>query len=188
MANFNFTRGLTQWWWMPLITGLICVAIGVWCLCSPIASLETLALAFAFCIILAGILNFSFAFANIKRNSEWGWSLAIGVFEILIGIWLYCLPANVLLTTFIYTVGIYLIFVTINAICATCSLYSTSSDWTGWLLAFLLCTLIFAIIFIAGPIAGGVAVWLYIGISFISYGIFRIILACKLLRINKMMK
>lgn len=188
MANFNFTRGLTQWWWMPLITGLICVAIGIWCLCSPVASLETLAYAFAFCIIFAGVFNVTFAFGNTNRNTEWGWSLAIGIFEVLIGIWLYCLPEAALVTTFIYTVGIYIIFVAINAICATCSLHSTSSSWTGWLLAFLLCTLVFAIVFMAGPVAGGVAVWLYIGISFISYGIFRIILACKLRSINNMMK
>lgn len=55
-----------------------------------------------------------------------------------------------LIVTFIYTVGVYLIFVTINAICESCMLYTYSSGMTGWLLALLLVTLAFAVIFLAG--------------------------------------
>ncbi len=188
MNNFTFSRGLTRIWWAPLITGLISVAIGVWCLCSPVSSLSVLAYVFAACIIGAGVFNTMFAVANSKYNHEWGWSLALGLFEIIVGVWLFCLPQATLITTFIYTVGIYLVFVTVTAICATFTLHSASTDWTGWLLAFLLCTLVFAIIFMAGPVGGGIAVWLYIGISFISFGIYRMILAFKLRKINKYLK
>lgn len=184
MNNLTFTRGITRIWWIPMITGIISIAIGVWCFCSPESSLSVLAYVFAACVIGAGVLNTLFAIINSPHNHEWGLNLLLGLIEGGIGIWLFCLPQNVLITTFIYTVGIYLIFVTITAICATCSLYNTSSDWTGWLLALLLCTLVFAIIFIAGPIGGGIAVWLYIGISFITFGAYRIIFATKLSRIN----
>ncbi|HBY16053.1 MAG: DUF308 domain-containing protein [Muribaculaceae bacterium] len=184
MENFTFKGGITRYWWMPLITGLLSIAIGIWCLCSPDSSLPVLAYVFAGVVIAAGIVNLAFAIANTRIMPGWGWPLALGLIEIIIGIWLLTLPESMLIVTFIYTVGVYLIFVTINAICESCMLYTYSSGMTGWLLALLLVTLAFAVIFLAGPVVGGVAVWLYIGISFITFGCYRIALSAKLRRLS----
>ncbi|MDE5975188.1 MAG: DUF308 domain-containing protein [Muribaculaceae bacterium] len=184
MDNFTFRRGITRMWWMPFFTGLLSVVIGIWCLCSPEDSLMALAYAFSICILAAGLINSYFAIVNRNYNHEWGWNLALGLFEIIIGAWMFWLPEAQLVATFIYAVGIYLVFVCIMAICSTFTLHSTSTDWTGWLIALLLCTLVFAFVFLMGPVAGGIAVWLYIGISFITFGIYRMILALKLKRIN----
>lgn len=184
MAKFILKGGFTRYWWMPILTGIISIAIGIWCLFSPDSSLPVLAYAFAGLVIAAGIVNIAFSLANSQIMPGWGWSLALGLIEILIGIWLFTLPAEMLVITFIYTIGIYLIFVTINAICESCMLNSYSSGMTGWLLALLLVTLAFAVIFLAGPIVGGVAVWLYIGISFITFGCYRIALGAKLRTVN----
>lgn len=164
-----------------MITGLLSIAIGIWCLCSPDSSLPVLAYVFAGIVIAAGIVNVIFAGANSRIMPGWGWALALGLIEVICGIWLYTLPESMLIVTFIYTIGVYLIFVTINAICESCMLYTYSSGMTGWLLALLLVTLAFAVIFLAGPVVGGVAVWLYIGISFITFGCYRIALSAKLL-------
>ncbi len=137
---------------------LLSIAIGIWCLCSPDSSLPVLAYVFAGVVIAAGIVNLAFAIANTRIMPGWGWPLALGLIEIITGIWLLTLPESMLIVTFIYTVGVYLIFVTINAICESCMLYTYSSGMTGWLLALLLVTLAFAVIFLAGPVVGGVAV------------------------------
>lgn len=167
-----------------MITGLLSIAIGIWCLCSPDSSLPVLAYVFAGIVIAAGIVNVIFAGANSRIMPGWGWALALGLIEVICGIWLYTLPESMLIVTFIYTIGVYLIFVTINAICESCMLYTYSSGMTGWLLALLLVTLAFAVIFLAGPVVGGVAVWLYIGISFITFGCYRIALSTKLRKLN----
>lgn len=182
--NF-FNNAITRFWWFPLITGLLSVGVGVWCLLCPAQSLPVLAVVFAICIIAAGLLNIAFGIANTAPHSNWGWSLALGIFELIVGVWLFMIPEPALVSTFIFTVGIYLVVVTINAICETCVLSSYANDWTVWLLGFLLITLVFALVFLAGPVAGGIAVWLYIGISFITFGIYRLILAAKLRKINK---
>lgn len=184
MEKFIFKGGVTRLWWLPLVTGLLSIGIGIWCLCSPDSSLPVLAYVFAGLIIAAGVINIAFSIANTQVMPGWGWSLALGLIEIICGIWLYTLPADMLVVTFIYTIGIYLIFVTINAICESWMLYTYSSGWIGLLLAFLLITLAFAVIFLAGPVIGGVAVWLYIGISFISFGCYRMALAFKLRKLN----
>lgn len=185
MEKRIFSGALTRFWWIPLITGILSVAIGIWCLCSPSSSLPVLAYAFAVCFGLAGVLNIVFGIVNTAPHSNWGWSLALGLLEIIVAIWLFMIPEAQLVTVFIFTIGIYLIVVTINAICEACVLSSYANDWTAWMIAFLAATLIFAAIFLAGPIAGGIAVWLYIGISFITFGIYRMLLSAKLRKINR---
>lgn len=188
MKKRMFNGGLTRFWWIPLVTGVLSLAIGIWCLCSPVSSLPVLAYVFAGCICAAGVLNIIYGIINTAPHSNWGWSLALGLFEIIIGVWLFMMPQAVLVTTFIYTIGIYLVVVTINAICEACVLSTYANDWVVWMLGFLFATLIFAIIFLAGPIAGGIVVWLYIGISLITFGIYRIMLSAKLRKINRMIR
>lgn len=184
----NFFTEVTRLWWMPMLTGLIAIALGIWCLCSPTTSLPVFAYAFCICLCVAGFLNITFAFANMGRHYSWGWALAYGIIELLCGIWLLALPEAAMTTAFIYAIGLFILFIAINAICESVMIYNYASFWIGWLLALLIATIICALVFLAGPIAGGVAVWIYIGVSFICYGLYRIILSAKLLRLNKRLK
>ncbi|MDE7413806.1 MAG: DUF308 domain-containing protein [Muribaculaceae bacterium] len=184
----TFRGTLTKLWWFPLITGLLAIGLGIWCLCSPESSLTLLAYVFTAILLLAGCMNVGYGLVNTAPHSNWGWSLALGILEIIMAVWLYTLPPEVLMTAFIYGVGIYLIVVAINAICESFMLSSYSREWTALLVLFLLCTIIFAFIFLAGPIAGGIAVWLYIGISFITFGAYRMALAFKLKRLNRRLR
>ncbi|MDE6028401.1 MAG: DUF308 domain-containing protein [Muribaculaceae bacterium] len=180
----TFRRVSTKLWWFPLITGILSIGLGIWCLCSPDSSLTVLAYVFTAILLLAGCMNISYGIINTAPHSNWGWSLALGLIEVILAFWLYSLPAEVLMTAFVFGVGIYLIVVAINALCESFMLSSHSGEWTWLFVIFLLATLFFAFVFLAGPIAGGIAVWLYIGISFITFGCYRIGLAIKLNRIN----
>ena len=184
MEKRIFNGGLTRLWWIPLITGLLAIAVGIWCLCSPESSLPVLAYVFAAAFCATGVLNLAYGIVNTQPHSSWGWSLALGLIEIICGIWLFMMPEAQLVTVFIFTIALYLIFVAINAICEAFVLAGYARDWLALMLVFLLATLVFAIIFLAGPIAGGIAVWLYIGISFITFGCYRILLALKLRKLN----
>lgn len=186
--NFIFKGGVTKFWWIPLLTGLLSIGIGIWCLFSPQTSLPILAYAFAGVICAAGIFNLTFAFVNSKLFPGWGWSLAMGFLELLCGIWMFSMSTPVLTSTFMWIVGFYLIFAVVNAICDSCTFYGYANDWFGWILAVLLITLLFAAIFISGPIAGGIAVWLYIGIAFIMFGFYRILMAGKIRKINRKLR
>lgn len=185
MKELIFKGGLTRYWWVPMLTGIFAIVIGVWCLCSPGTSLPVLACVFAVLVTIAGVANICMAITARNVLPTWGWPLALGIIELLCGIWMFTLPTGVLTLTFIYVIGIYLVFVTINSIAETCVLSSYRPGMSGWLLCFLLITLVMTIIFLAGPIAGGVAVWLYIGISFISFGIYRLMLSAKIHKINR---
>lgn len=185
MKDMIFKGGLTRYWWVPMLTGIFAIAIGTWCLCSPVTSLPVLAIVFAALVTIAGLANICMAITARKSLPTWGWPLALGILELICGIWLFTLPQSVLTVTFIYVIGIYLIFAVINSIAEACTLTSYDSGMLGWFLAFLLITLVLTIIFLAGPIAGGVAVWLYIGMSFIFFGIYRLMLSAKIRKINR---
>ena len=36
MEKRMFNGGLTRFWWIPLVTGVLSLAIGIWCLCGPV--------------------------------------------------------------------------------------------------------------------------------------------------------
>lgn len=183
--NYIFKGGVTRYWWLPMITGLLSIGIGVWCLCAPAESLPVLAMAFAWVLAIAGVFNLIFAFSNSSRYPGWGWSLAMGLLELVCGVWMLCMPTPVLTSTFMWIVGFYLLFAVINAICDACTFYGYASDWFGWILAALLITMLFAVLFLSGPVLGGIAVWIYIGVAFIMFGIYRILLAGKIRKINR---
>lgn len=174
------TLSFTRYWWIPLITGLVSIGFGVWTLCCPAESLKALAYAFAICFTIAGLFYVGFACVASRWSSDWGWSLAIGIIEVIAGVWLLCLPSAQLTFAFMFIVGFWLLFAAINAVCESFAASSGSVGWTLWSVLFLILTIVFIVIFLSSPIAGGVAVWLWLGLSLISFGVFRLVLAGKL--------
>lgn len=170
------------------MTGLLAVGLGIWCLCSPVESLPVLAYAFAIIFTAAGFFNCVFALINSRFLPGWGWALALGILELVLGVWMLCLPQASLTETFMYVVGFYILFAVINGICEACSVWNGAFSWAGWLVALLLVTLIFTIIFITGPIVNGIAVWLWIGLSFIFFGIYRMVIAFAIRKLNRAMR
>ncbi|MDE7408696.1 MAG: DUF308 domain-containing protein [Muribaculaceae bacterium] len=178
-------KNVTRYWWLPMITGLLSVGLGIWCLASPDTSLPIMAYTFAVIISVVGFINSVFALLSIGSLSGWGFKLLIGVIEIICGVWLLLLPETAMVSAFIYGIGFYLVFVALNAVCEAILYYGDTKYWLAMLLSFIVCTLILAVIFLAGPLAGGIAVWLYIGIAFITFGIYRMLLSIKICQANK---
>lgn len=181
-------KTVTSYWWLPVITGLLAIGVGIWCLACPGTSMPALAYTFSVVICAAGFLNVAFSLLSIGSLNGWGWKFFIGIIEIICGVWMIMMPEDQMVATFIYGVGFYLIFVALTAVCEIFMYYGDSKLWLSMLLAFVFCTLILAVIFLAGPIAGGIAVWLYIGIAFITFGIYRALLGIKIYQANKRLK
>lgn len=183
--NRQILKSMTRYWWLPILTGLLAVGLGIWILCSPDTSLPVLAYTFAVVICAAGFLDITFSILSIGSLTGWGWKLFMGIVEIVCGIWLIMLPEAQMVAAFIYGVGFYLIFLVLNAISETILFYGTSKVWLATLIAFIVCTLVLALIFLAGPLAGGITVWLYIGIAFITFGFYRTMIGIRIYQANK---
>lgn len=186
MEKSNFVNGIAKYWWLPLISGIIFIGIGVWCLCDPGQSLPILAYIFAGAIGAVGIFNVIFGCVNVSRYGGWGWTVGAGVVEILFSILLFFIPDSILTFIFVYGIGFYIIFMSIYDFFNNFAMVRYSWGWMCLFLLFLLGAVVFACIFILSPVATAVIGWLSIGISFICYGIFRAMLAFKINKVGEL--
>lgn len=183
MKGKYLSDGFNSLWWIPLITGLIGIALGVWTLCSPVSSIATFALVFAICMAVAGFMNVVGAFCTIGFPN-WGWMLAMGILEVIAAIWMFSMPEPLMMTAFVIIIGVWILVSAINGIAEACMMSRYNGFWMIWMILLLLATVTFSILFLTNPVFGGVAVWLYLGISLICFGVYRIILAFVVRRVT----
>lgn len=177
MSNGRRTGAVTRYWWIPLITGLCCIGLAVWCFIDPGQSLPVMAYSFAALMVITGCMNLGYAIMATGWYGGWGWSLALGILELICGIWLWCLPIGAMVVMFMYMIGIWILVAGINGICETCALSTRQPAWIVWMILLLLATVAFAIIFISNPILSGITEWIWLGVSLATFGIYRISLA-----------
>lgn len=77
-------------WWIPLILGIIVLALGIVVLIFPGASYLTLTLLFGVTIIASGIMYIGMAASKEVKGR--GWLIATGIIEIILGIILTIMP------------------------------------------------------------------------------------------------
>lgn len=180
MKTSDSTYGLNKLWWLPLISGLIFIGLGVWCLCDPAPFYKILAYVFAGCIGAIGLFSLCYGICTYNTNPNWGWSVAAGIVEILFCFFLYFIPDPILAYVFVYGVGLYIIFMAIYSFFENFMAARRSPFWFFWIIAFGVTAIAFSLIFILGPGAPALLGWVWMGISFLCYGAYRVILAFRL--------
>lgn len=176
----ELTVEITRHRWVPLLTGVIAIVLGIWCFCSPVSSVSFLAHLFAILICLAGVFNLFFAYKNYRTYAHWKWPLALGLVDLVAGVWLLCLPDKTLAYAFVLVVGIWLICVSVNAVGETLMLSRRSAGWTAFSVVMLVITIVFAVILLCSPASIAVVGWLYLGLSLLSFGICRVAMYWRL--------
>lgn len=195
METSNYSTGKSKLWWLPLVSGIIFLGLGVWCLCAPSSFMDIMAYVFAGVFGALGLFNLFYGICNFNTNPNWGWSVAGGIVEILFCIFLFFIPQPMLAYVFVYGVGLYVIFMAIYTFFEYFMAARSNGLWFFCSIILALAAIAFAIMFIVGPgatelvgattaVAGAVAPavigWLWMGVSFLAYGAYRIILACRL--------
>lgn len=195
MDTTNYQKGISKLWWLPLVSGLIFVGLGIWCLCAPADFLGIMAYIFAGCFGAVGLFSLIYGVCNYNTYPGWGWSVAAGVVEILFCFFLFFIPQEILAYVFVYGIGLYVIFMAIYSFFEHFMAARSNGFWFFWIIILSMAAIAFAITFIVGPgaselvgsvtgVEGGmvpaVIGWLWMGISFLCYGIYRIILASRM--------
>ncbi len=177
-----------RFWWISLLMGILSIVAGICCFATPAGSLAVLTAFFIALLIVGGIGNIAFAAINCRNTSFWGWSLARGIIELLFGIWLLLIPLPVVTAILVYLIGLWMLFHSILGICESSAFSALPVKGWGWLLACNVLSLLCAFLFLTLPAFGGAFLLVYIGLSFVLYGLFRIVLAFHLRKINRTMK
>src|SRR6266478_8603927 len=127
-------REAVNYWWLLLLSGLIFIVIGIWIFASPVAAYLSLSILFAIGMLTIGVFETSFALTARKSLDGWGWMLASGILDFVIGGYLLAYPA-VTMAVLPFILGFWLLFRGFSAVGFAFDMKSYgAADW-GWLLA-----------------------------------------------------
>lgn len=175
-----------KYWWISLITGILAIILGIWCLVTPDVSLVALTYVFIFAFILSGLIEIIFAVNNKELLHGWGWSLAGGILDIVFGLLLLVIPAYITALVLVYFVGFWILFRSFGALADSFELQQWSVKGWGWLLALSIVGILFSFCFLISPaFYKGAFVIALVSVALLLFGIFRIVRAFKLRSIKK---
>ena len=169
------------YWWLYLLTGLVLVGIGIWVFISPAEAYVSLSILFALGMLITGMLETVFSISARKLIDGWGWTLAGGILDVVIGTYLLSYPL-VTMQVLPFILGFWLLFRGFSAIGLSLHIKSLTKNW-GWLLLLGIFISFFGFMILIFPAIGVLNIILWTALSFIAAGIFRIVLAFKLKKI-----
>lgn len=176
-------RDAIKYWYVPLIIGILFLGIGIWVFVTPLKSYLGLSVLFSISFFVSGVFEIFFSISNRKTMDSWGWSLAMGILNLVIGGMLLSTPSISILTLPLY-VGFVLLFRGLMAISLSYELKDYGIiDW-GNLLAIGILSTIFAIILLWNPLLAGMTIVIWTALAFLTMGGFSIYFSFRLKELN----
>ncbi|MEN8202153.1 MAG: DUF308 domain-containing protein [Bacteroidota bacterium] len=162
--------------WVTLLKGVLLVVLGVWMLSMPQESFEGLAFLIGLITLIGGLIETAYSYYSRKKHGAWGWNLSGGIMDIILGIFLMVNPMAILALIAIF-ISFWLLFFSVLIIRKSIILKRLGrKSWKGSL-AFGLVLLLIGIVLIWHPQVVGITLLFWLAFSFITLGLFRIILA-----------
>jgi uncharacterized membrane protein HdeD (DUF308 family) len=181
---FKSVRESINHWWLFLLTGILLIVVGFWVFASPLASYLSLSFIFSIGILFTGIFEIAFAISNRKTMDSWGWTLAGGILDLVIGLYLLSYP-SVSMTVLPFILGFWLLFRGFSAVGSAFDMKSYGDKNWGWFLFMGIAIVFFGVMVLANPAFGVANIIIWTGSAFIVAGVFRIYLAIKLRKLKK---
>ncbi len=163
----------SRYWWVPVVRGLVAIALGVFAFVWPIATITALVLVFGAVAVADGILAIGAAIAARKLISDWWVLLVQGFVGIAIGVLTLVYPA-ITAFAFVFLVALWAIGLGVLQIVAAVRLRGDVPG--GWSLALGgILGIAFGILLMWNPLKGGLAVVWLIGMFALLWGVMLIV-------------
>ena len=169
-------------WYIPLIIGILSIAVGVWTIMTPLESYLALSIVFAVLFFVNGIFSTYFALAN--KGPQWGWSLAWGIVGIILGVLLMASPLLSAATLAIY-VGFMLLFYSVMGLAVSVNIKRQLGVGGTDLLILSILGIILSFIMLWNPALGGLSIVIWTAVAFLSVGLHAVVFAFRLRKVNK---
>jgi len=171
-------------WWVFLLTGILLIAGSFWVFFTPAESYEALAWLFSILVLANGISYVYFSISNRDKLEGWGWYLAGGIFEIILGAVLIYYPGLSILMLPLF-VGFWFMFRGVQIIGVSLDLKKYGFlDW-GWLMLLGIAITIMSFFMILDPVFGFFNVVFLTALSLLLFGIANIMISLKLKKIKE---
>ena len=171
-------------WWVSLLVGLLYILIAICLMFTPLASYVALSVLFSVSMFVSGTLEILFAVTNRKNISSWGWYLAGGIIDMILGFYLIAYPL-LSMEVIPFIIAFWLMFRGFSSAGYAMDLkrYGTK-DW-GWYIAFGILAIICSLIILWQPAVGAIYAVYMISFAFLIIGFFRIMLSFELKSLHK---
>ena len=172
-----------NWWWF-IIKGLLLIIAGIAIFARPLEGYVGLSVLFSVVMLGVGLAQIFFASSNSDVLKGWGWTLASGMLDVVIGIYLLAFPL-VTMATLPFILGFWLLFRSFYLIGVSFDLKGLGvTDW-GWLLFGGILSSILGCFVLYYPGAGAISIIYVSGSAFIVAGVFNLFLSVKLKAMKK---
>jgi len=172
-----------NYWWIPLLSGIILLFFGIWFFTAPRESFQSLTIVFGSIILFSGVFEIYMALKNRALVMDYLAYLWGGLINVFLGIVLILNPKTILIIISIL-IGFWLIFKAGEMIKkALAQKKANNPKWINGLI-FGLVLILLAIILIWHPDIIGFTIALWTSLAFIFMGVFRIYLAFRLKEIG----
>lgn len=184
MSTLNTLKKIVKNWWLFLIIGIALAGLGILVFQHPLASYIGLSIFFIITLLITGISQIVYAVSNRENLNSWGWHLAGGIFETIIGIFLIVHP-GMSMALLPMVVGFWLMFKGVALIGLALDVKTFGFKNWIWLLLGGIFTSVLAFFITIDPLIGPISIVVFTGLSALIAGAANIYFAIQLNRISK---
>jgi Uncharacterized conserved protein len=180
---FETLQSAVKNWWVSLIIGILFIGAAQLLLFYPQAGYLVLATTFSILMFAIGLFEIIFSVSNKNILPGWGWYLAFGIIDLLLGCFLLFMPglAEGILP---FLLAFWLIFRGMSTLGQSIEMQRYGSHSWGWYLALSILSIICGIGVIFFPVAGAFSVLYIVAFMFLFLGLARIMLAFDLKKLH----
>nr|WP_246736506.1 HdeD family acid-resistance protein [Methylobacterium sp. DB0501] len=171
------SAALARNWWLIALRGVFAILFGVVALIAPGATLLTLVIFFSAYMLVDGITEIVAAIRAAERHERWGYLLAAGAINVLVGVLAFLMPGSALVA-FVYLIAAWALVTGALMIAAAFRLHLDHGRW--WLGIGGALSVLFAIALIASPGLSLLVLTYWMGGYAIAFGAFMLVLAFRL--------
>ena len=171
-------------WWLMLIAGLLCIAMGVVVFVFPMQSYVTLAILFGVLMLVVGATQLAVAYMSGNYLAMRGYMIVGGALDLILGIFL-CVYPNVTILIIPVLVGLWLMYHSFMIIAWGGDMETFNLGGSGLVIVGGILLLLFSIFILINPLSAGIAtVVVLTGVGLIIFGVLTSVLALKLKNIH----
>ena len=173
------TRAIKHWW-LLLLAGILCVALGVAVFVFPLESYVTLSILFGVFLLVSGAAQLIIALSSGNYLMMRGYIIAGGVIDLLLGIFLCAFPA-VSLVVLPIMMGICMLYHSFMTIAFGGDMETFRLSGSAWIICGGVILLILSLLVLANPLSVGIETVVVIcGLGLLMLGVMLSAISMKL--------
>lgn len=173
------TRAIKHWW-LLLLAGILCVALGVAVFVFPLESYVTLSILFGVFLLVSGAAQLIIALSSGNYLMMRGYIIAGGVIDLLLGIFLCAFPA-VSLVVLPIMMGICMLYHSFMTIAFGGDMETFRLSGSAWIICGGVVLLILSLLVLANPLSVGIETVVVIcGLGLLMLGVLLSAISMKL--------